>query len=219
VFTFRKALAGIAAIVVLVFAGAGAATLFSSSPTSPARAVALGGPGVGIKLAFGRFNVQVRSARAPGPFRGTVTLGQLRGALALGQLRGALALGQLRGAVTPGQHRGLHPLLQALRQALGRVFGRILGASSCRLRIGKALSRSSRTPAAQLSHRNLSVGVAPVVASLFGSSARRLTVTAKAGAQATVRPCAIPVPMSHLPGAGSPGTGSAPQTSLSPPPG
>jgi hypothetical protein len=223
VISFRTAFAGIAAIVVLVFAGAGAATLFSSSTTGQTRAVAAVGPQAAIKLAFGgRFDTrQAMPARVPGQFRGL-----------------------------PGQAGGAFFRYRALTQVLGRVAGRVLGAGSCRLHVGIALFAPGQTLAARLSRKNFTAGVGPLVASLFGGSARSVTVTAgpQAGvvplvaslfgssarnavvtggaqsaaagrAKATVRLCATPVPMSRLPGAGSPGTSLAPQTSLLPPPG
>jgi hypothetical protein len=187
--TLRTAIAGIAAIVVLVFAGAGAGSLFSSNSTNSSRTIAFAGPGAAPQLALARgFGVHGPSA---GSFFGS--RGQSAGPGFGSQIR-------LRCAST----RNSSTTTARCLGGCGRMQPQAGGGSA-----------SSRTLGSAASPRVTAVG--PLVASLFGSSAHSATSTVTARAQDPIRLCATLAPMNRLPGAGSPGTGLAPQTSSSPP--
>ncbi len=221
-FTIQKALGGIAAIVVLVFAGAGAATLFSSSPTNSSRTISFAGPRGAIQLTlaqqgFGRGGGYFFSPRGPlarGSF-GSQTQFRCVTTRASSHVTNSCAAGCAKLQPATGK---APTTLQRLRPACSPAF-RVLRFRTCRpiLTQTKASSSNATTTSPKARLAPLARVVAPLVASLFGNSAIHGNATRAARAQTRVIPCATPVPMNHLPGAGSPGTGSAPQTSSSPP--
>jgi hypothetical protein len=225
VFTFQKALGGIAAIVVLVFAGAGAATLFSSSSTNSSRTISFAGPRGAIQLALAQqgFGQGGGSFAYHGP-PAQPNFGSARGSGGFGSGGGSGGFGSARlylpagcGKLQPAAGKAT-TTLQRLRPACSPTL-RVLRFRSCRpiLTQTKASSSKATGSAPKTTAAPLARVIAPLVASLFGNSVSHTSVTGGARAQTRVIPCATPVPMNHLPGAGSPGTGSAPQTSSSPP--
>jgi hypothetical protein len=192
--TVRTAIAGIAAIVVLVFAGAGAGTLFSSNSS----AVASASP---------------RRSSCP-PARGSGSQ------LLICRLRASLA--PLRGALGMALQRRFQ--MRGTGGVAGSAWGMGMRGCAAAGHVPGNLFRAGDTLASQLAHKRpkTRTAIPPVVAQLFGGAAGRAdthasgSLQAKArGAYAQIRPCATPVPMNHLPRAGSPGRGWAPPTSSS----
>jgi hypothetical protein len=183
--TVRTAIAGIAAIVVLVFAGAGAGALFSSNSSNSSA-------------------VASASARTSS----CATARGARGRLVICQIRGSLA--PPRSAIGMAGERRFH--MRGGGGVAGSGWAiRMRGCVGNRQ--PSNIFRDGNTLASQLARKVPKTGntVPPVVAELFGGG----TKLRPGGPQPQIRLCATPAPMNRLPRAGSPGRGSAPPTSSS----